>query len=183
MPDPVPASAVGGGLRAVTPSVRSRLAGKAPWSWQRDPAVPAFADTQPVIVFDGVCVLCSRFARFVAVRDPARRFRFVAAQSPIGQGLMRHYNLDPVAFETNLLIEDGRACGKLDAVSGILRRLGPGWRLAANLMRLLPVALGDWLYDRIAQNRYALFGRHDACVVPGPEWRDRMLDEDRGQLR
>ncbi len=145
--------------------------------------MPAFADAEPLIVFDGVCVLCSRFARFVAVRDGARRFRFVAAQTATGEALMRHYGLDPVAFETNLLIEDGRAAGKLDAVAGILRHLGRGWRLAANLMRALPAPLGDWLYDRIARNRYALFGRHDACVVPGPEWRDRMLDDDKGRLR
>ncbi|WFU41225.1 DCC1-like thiol-disulfide oxidoreductase family protein [Bradyrhizobium sp. CB82] len=29
-----------------------------------------------VILFDGVCIFCSRWVRFVAARDTARRFRF-----------------------------------------------------------------------------------------------------------
>lgn len=156
--------------------VRDRLAAGTAYGWRAVPGFPGFPrDTDPVIVFDGVCVLCSRFARFVAMRDKGR-FRFVAAQSRLGQALMRYYNLEPDAFETNLLVEAGRASGKLDAVTGILTHLGPGWRFAANLMRRLPIPLADWIYDRVACNRYALFGRHDACVRPGPEWRDRIVD-------
>ena len=180
MPEPASTVPASGARSAAPPPVRARLAAKPAFSWRSDGAVPAFEDRGPIIVFDGVCVLCSHFARFVAVRDPTRRFRFVAAQSHIGQGLMRHYNLDPDAFETNLLLADGRAYGKLDAVAGIIRHLGPGWRLAANLMRILPGAPADWLYDRVALNRYALFGRHDACVRPGtdwgPDWRNRIID-------
>lgn len=171
-----------GGRASASVRVRidERLAAFPPYSWRADPAVPAFADTGALIVFDGVCVLCSHFAGFVARRDHAQHFRFVAVQSVLGQALMRHYNLDPVDFETNLLIEDGQACGKLEAVVGILRRLGPVWRFAACLMRLPPVAMRDWLYDRVARNRYAVFGRRNTCIVPGPGWRGRMLDADKG---
>jgi predicted DCC family thiol-disulfide oxidoreductase YuxK len=154
-----------------------RLATKAAFSWRDDPAVPTFPDDAPVIVFDGVCVLCSAFARFVARRDRAGRIRFVAAQSQLGQALFRHFDLDTVAFETNLLLESGRAYGKLDAVCGALRHLGPGWTLAANLMSLLPRAIGDWLYDRVALNRYALFGRTESCVMPDASWRDRVIGD------
>lgn len=75
-------------------------------------------------MFDGVCVLCSGFARFVAARNPDGRFRFTAAQSPLGQALFRHFGLDPVNYETNLLIADGRAFAKMDAFVEIMRRLG-----------------------------------------------------------
>ena len=44
------------------------------------------------------------------------------------------------------------------------------------LLRLLPRPLADWLYDRVAQNRYALFGRTDSCMIPPPEWRERFLE-------
>lgn len=155
--------------------VRERLDARGAYSWRGDAAVPAFHEDRPLILFDGVCVLCSRFARFVAKRDGGC-FRFVAAQSRLGQALMRHYNLDVGDFETNLLLADGRAYGKLDAATLILRRLGPGWRCAANLASMLPGSLADWMYDRVAHNRYAVFGRYDVCVRPGPEWRDRVLD-------
>ena len=97
------------------------------------------------------------------------------AQSPLGQALFRHYGLDTEAFETNLVLIDGRAYAKLDSVADVCRRLGGRWRLLAAL-RLLPRPLADWLYDRIARNRYALFGRTDSCMIPPPEWRDRFID-------
>ena len=160
-------------------SVRARLKTFPDYSWRRDQSVPAFPDHGVLIVFDGVCVMCSNFARFVAVRDRRGTIEFIAAQSRLGQALMRHYNLDPADFETNLLIADGRVFGKLDSMAGALQRLAWPWPAVANLVRLIPAAIGDWLYDRIARSRYALFGRRQVCIIPGPEWRDRLLDLDK----
>jgi predicted DCC family thiol-disulfide oxidoreductase YuxK len=151
-----------------------RLALKEPYSYRRDPAVPPFADDKPLIVFDGVCVLCSGFAQMVARRDRNGTFRFTAAQSPLGAALFTHYGLDPVNFETNLLIENGVAFGKMDAFAGIASRLG-GLFHGAGLVRALPQPIADWIYDRIAINRYRLFGRRQACVIAGPHWRERMI--------
>jgi predicted DCC family thiol-disulfide oxidoreductase YuxK len=144
------------------------------YSYRSDPAVPAFPDDKAVVVFDGVCVLCSGFARFILKRDRSFAFRLATAQSPLGQALMRHYGLDAQTFESNLVLADGRAYAKLDTVWAVGRRLGGPWRALA-LLRLLPGALGDWLYDRVAQSRYALFGRTEQCMLPPPEWRDRFL--------
>ncbi len=155
--------------------VRARLAARPDHSWRRDPQVPAFADQRPLIVFDGVCVLCSGFARFVAARDLERRFQFTAAQSPLGQGLYRHFDLDTVNYETNLLVADGRVFAKMAAFGGIMARLGQPWRLAAAIDRL-PGAHADGLYDRIARNRYRLFGRRNACILPDATWRDRVIE-------
>lgn len=124
--------------------VRARLAAAALYSYRNDPAVPAFPDDKPLIVFDGVCVLCTSFARFVARRDTAHQFRFTAAQSPLGEALFRHYGLDPVNYETNLLIADGRVFGKMDAFAGIMRRLGGLWRWTG-LLASLPAPLADGL--------------------------------------
>jgi predicted DCC family thiol-disulfide oxidoreductase YuxK len=38
-----------------------------------------------VILYDGVCVFCSRWIRFIAARDPDKRFRFTAIQSAYGR--------------------------------------------------------------------------------------------------
>jgi predicted DCC family thiol-disulfide oxidoreductase YuxK len=159
----------GGHLR-----LAQRLAAMPPYSYRRDPAVPAFPDDKALVVFDGVCVLCSGFAKFVLKRDKTFAFRLTTAQSALGQALYRHYGLDTETFETNLVIADGRAHGKLDSVAVTGERLGGSWR-ALGLLRLLPRGLADWLYDRVAQNRYALFGRREHCMLPLPQWRERFL--------
>ena len=147
----------------------------APHSYRSDPAVPAFPDDKAVIVFDGVCGLCSGFVRFVAARDRPRQFRFIAAQSPLGQALFRHYGLDPVNYESNLLIADGRVTVKMDAVVGIASRLGGIWRLG-KVFGYLPGRLADRMYEAIARNRYRWFGKFDQCIRPDASWRDRVIE-------
>ena len=145
-----------------------------PYSYRGDPAVPDFDDSHPLIVFDGVCVLCSGFARFVIRRDDAARFRFATAQSPLGQALYRHYGLDPTDYETNIVIADGVAWGELDAAATVFARLAWPWRWL-RAMRWIPEPLAGWLYRRVARNRYRLFGRRETCLVPPPDWRERFL--------
>jgi predicted DCC family thiol-disulfide oxidoreductase YuxK len=144
------------------------------YSYRADPAVPPFPDGLPLIVFDGVCVLCSEFARFIARRDRQGRLRFASAPSPLDKALFRDYGRDPVNYETNLLIADGCAFGKLRAFAGIMGGLGGLWRLAG-IVSMLPARTGDRLYDLIAQNRNGLFGRTEAYMVPEAGWCDRVI--------
>jgi predicted DCC family thiol-disulfide oxidoreductase YuxK len=156
-------------------SISRRLADARPYSYRDDPAVPDFPDDKALIVFDGVCVLCSRLVQFAVKRDPNAEFKLCTAQSEIGQALFRHYGLDTDTYETNLVLVDGRAYGKLDSVAVVGRRLGGVWRLAA-AFSALPRPMADWLYDRIARKRYDLFGRTAQCMIPKPEWRGRFLE-------
>lgn len=155
--------------------ISNRLAEARPYSYRVDASVPPFPDDKVLVVFDGVCVLCSGFAKFILKRDRDFAFRLATAQSPLGQALYRHYGLDTREFETNLVIADGRPNAKLDSVAAVGLRLGGFWRSLA-LLRLIPRPIGDWLYDRIARNRYALFGRTDSCMMPPPEWRERFIE-------
>ncbi len=136
----------------------------APYSYRDDPAVPDFPDDLRLIVFDGVCVLCNGFARFVAKRDADKRFHFTEAQSALGAALFRHYGLDVANYETNLLIQDGRAYGRIEAFVHIVSQLGGAWPCVRAVL-LLPRPLRNKLYERIARNRYALFGRYETCPV------------------
>lgn len=144
------------------------------YSYRDDPAVPAFADDQPIIIFDGHCALCSRFARFVLQQDRRARLRLLAAQSPLGQALMRHLNLDPVNFETNVLIECGRAYFKSDGTIRMFNHLGFPWSLC-QVLRLAPRGLLDKLYDLVARNRLRWFGTLDQCFLADPAHRGRFL--------
>ncbi|MGB6252705.1 MAG: DCC1-like thiol-disulfide oxidoreductase family protein, partial [Bradyrhizobium sp.] len=54
-----------------------------------------------VILYDGVCSFCSRWGRFVASRDNAKRFRFTAIQSAYGRRLTQAFGIDPGDPDTN----------------------------------------------------------------------------------
>jgi predicted DCC family thiol-disulfide oxidoreductase YuxK len=158
----------------VSDGLSKRLSRAARYSYRADPAVPPFPDDKVLVVFDGVCVLCSGFARFILERDKDSAFRLTTAQSSLGQALYSHYGLDTQEFESNLVLADGRAHAKLDTVALAGERLGGVWR-ALSLLRLLPRSLADWIYDRVARNRYAVFGRTEKCMSPPPRWRDRFI--------
>lgn len=128
-----------------------------------------------IIVFDGECVLCSGFFRFVLRHDTEKRFRFVTAQSALGQAMYRDLGLATDEFETNLVITHGRIYERMDAFAAAMQALGWPWR-ALSATQHIPDPLKSWSYDRIARNRYRLFGRYDTCMVPTPEVSARFLD-------
>jgi predicted DCC family thiol-disulfide oxidoreductase YuxK len=144
------------------------------FSYRSDPAVPSFPDDRPIIIFDGMCVLCSGFARFILRNDREGRFRLLAAQTPIGAALYRHFQLDPVGYETSILLEDGIVWLKSEAAIRIFRRLGFPWSLAS-MARLLPRAARDWLYDIVATHRLRWFGARTTCFLPDPSQADRFI--------
>ena len=135
---------------------------------------PAPDEPDGLILFDGVCVFCSRWVRFVIARDRARRFAFVPVQSVRGRALAECFGIDPEAPETNAVILDGRIFFKSDAALSVLGAL-PSTRPLA-LLKLAPRPLRDLVYDLVAANRYRIFGRTASCMAPSPEDRARFPD-------
>ncbi|MDC8015808.1 thiol-disulfide oxidoreductase DCC family protein [Tahibacter soli] len=129
----------------------------------------------PVIVFDGVCLLCSRWVGFVLRHDRTARIRFAAMQSASGRALLARHGLDaddPLSF---LYVADGRSWQDSDAILRVLTGFGGAWRLAG-AARVIPRALRDAGYRLIARNRYRWFGRRDVCLVPDAAVAARFLD-------
>lgn len=144
------------------------------YSYRNDPAVPAFPDDGPLIVFDGECVFCSGWVKFALRHDRSGRYRFLAAQSPLGEALYRHYGLNERDYETNILIRDGRAHFKSDGSIRMISGLGFPWSLVS-AARILPRPLADRLYEFVARNRLRIAGRRSACFVPSAQDRSRFL--------
>ncbi len=134
---------------------------------------PAPDEPDGLILFDGVCVFCSRWVRFVIDRDPERRFRFVTIQSDTGRALAAQFGIDPEAPQTNAVILSGRIFFKSDAALTVLGALTATRPLA--LLKAAPRWLRDPVYDLIAGNRYRVFGRTETCMVPSAEDRARFL--------
>lgn len=127
-----------------------------------------------MILYDGVCVFCSRWIRFVAARDVEKRFRFTAIQSGYGTRLAQAVGINPDDPDTNAVIHGGEAFFKSDAALTVLSNL-PGWRWTRAL-RALPKPLRDVVYGLVARNRYWIFGKYEACFVPDAEMRARVIE-------
>lgn len=139
---------------------------------------PGIGPDDRVVLFDGVCRLCNGWARFLIRHDTRRRFRLCTVQSPEGQAILAWLGLPTDHYETLVLVEGPRAFMRTAAFIRVVARLGLPWKLAA-LAWVLPRPLRDWLYDRIALNRYRLFGRYDTCLLPTPDHLERFLDAAR----
>jgi predicted DCC family thiol-disulfide oxidoreductase YuxK len=135
-----------------------------------DAAVSSAVD---LIVFDGKCIFCSGFARFMARRDVKGRFHFVTAHSPLGRSLYLAHGLDPDLMETNIVISGGRAHVKMAAFAAAVGTLGWPWRGLA-VLGWLPRSIADRVYDWIARNRYR-FGRQ-VCVMPSGALKARLIE-------
>lgn len=138
-----------------------------------DAGAPA-ANPRPVIVFDGVCVLCNGWVRFLLRHDRRGRYIYAAMQAAAGRALLVQHGLDPDDPVSFLLVETGQAWSDTDAIIRVVTGLGGPWRLAVAL-RMVPRPLRDRLYRWIARNRYRWFGRHESCLLPPPGQGDRFL--------
>lgn len=128
-----------------------------------------------LIVFDGECVLCSAFFRFIVRADKGQRFHFAHAQSDFGGQVYAALDMPVDDFDTNVVIVDGMIYERLDAFAAAMSAVGwPYKALAAT--RFIPEPLRSFLYYRIAKNRYAMFGRYDACMMPDAALRARFID-------
>ena len=141
---------------------------------------PAACAGRHLILYDGLCGLCSRLTGFVLARDRKGVFDFVSQQGTCGRSIMSRYGRDPDALSTFYIVTDYRSnspallCGAT-AVLFLLNTIGGSWRLVA-LLGFLPRRLLDCGYDLIARNRYFLFGRLERCLLPDPESKSHFID-------
>jgi predicted DCC family thiol-disulfide oxidoreductase YuxK len=135
-------------------------------------------DHHGIILFDGTCAFCERSVVFIANRDPAGYFRFGASQTPEAAALLAPFGLSRETARSIILIEGGRVYLRSSATLRIAGRLGLPWSLARYLL-YVPVPLRDAAYKVVAAIRHRLAGRSNACEVPPPAIRDRMLARSR----
>lgn len=126
-----------------------------------------------IILYDGVCVLCSGWMRFVLQRDPDALFRFTPIQSDYGRALALALNIDPDDPDTNALVWKGVAYRRSDAAIQVLSQLpGLGW---VRILRAAPRPLRDGIYRLIARSRYRVWGRRAVCDLGGAVYAQRVV--------
>ncbi len=138
-------------------------------------SAPPLMPADKLILFDGICKLCNAWCHFIIQHDKNHHFRLASVQSPAGQYLLKHFGYPTDVYETMLVIAEGRCLEKSDAFFYVMKTLGYPWRLLL-IFKILPRAINDWLYDRIALNRYRLFGKYDYCRLPSADHDQRYLE-------
>lgn len=133
-------------------------------------------NTNPIILFDGVCNLCNGAVNFIIDRDPSAHFKLAALQSKIGQDLLAKHGLSTTDFDTFVLIDGESVITRSTAALKIARKLSGAWPLFY-IFIVVPKPVRDVIYNWVSRNRYRWFGKKDACRIPTPELRSRFLHD------
>ena len=138
-------------------------------------------ESNPIILYDGVCGLCNRLVQFVLKRDQRDYFRFASLQSNMASTTLQRHDRDPHDLDTVYVVVDyGQPAecllARSDAIMFLLNRLGGVWKLAT-LGKVLPRSLRDAMYELVATNRYRVFGKFESCMLPEPKHRAKFLDQ------
>lgn len=129
----------------------------------------------PIVVYDGVCVLCCAGLRWISRHDKKSHWRFLAMQSHRGARALRDagiWALPPTSF---VVLYGGKCCIESDACLVIARDIGGIYAALAAACRFLPKAIRDAAYRLVARNRYRWFGRRQTCYVPTADESHRYL--------
>ena len=129
-----------------------------------------------VLFFDGDCAFCSSSVRRVARLDPRGRVNFAPLQGKLAGEMDLAENAAKSGGTMVLLREDdGKLFTRSDALIELARVLGGVWNVMT-LSRFIPKSLRDWVYNRIADNRFRLIRKGETCALPEPELRARLRE-------
>ena len=123
------------------------------------------ATNNPVILFDGVCNLCSGAVQFVIKRDKKNIFLFSSLQSEFGQAVLKNFNLPYSGFSSFVLYKEGKVFTKSTAALLVLKMLNGPIKLLYGLI-IIPKFIRDIVYDIISKYRYHWFGQKSTCWLP-----------------
>jgi predicted DCC family thiol-disulfide oxidoreductase YuxK len=132
--------------------------------------------SRPVVLFDGVCNLCTGSVQFLLERDRNGVLKFGSLQSEPAAELLDACGMDPDQRDSIVLVEGGQCYTKSDAALRIAKHLG-GFYAALYAFVVLPRPIRDRIYDVVANNRYDWFGKRDSCYLPSPDVQDRFLED------
>jgi predicted DCC family thiol-disulfide oxidoreductase YuxK len=133
------------------------------------------AEEKKIILFDGVCNLCSSSVRFILKHDKKNQFLFSSLQGKTGQAYLKKFNLPADAFNSFMLVEGDHLYTRSSGALRMLKYLGNGWQLLYAFI-IVPKFIRDGVYNFIAKNRYRWFGKKEECWIPTDALKAKFLD-------
>ena len=114
-----------------------------------------------IIVFDGFCVMCNSFFRWVLENDKNDRYLFTNIQSDFyNKNVSINKSIDSI-----ILIKENKIFYESEAIKHILKDLDKYYLLRL-VLNLTPTFINNFFYKIAAQNRYKIFGKKDKCELP-----------------
>ena len=127
------------------------------------------------LFYDGHCGLCHRWVRLVLAEDTARAIRFAPLEGDAFTAAVPAAERETLPDSVVVVTADGQVLTRSTAILHLLTSLGGLWRVIGAASRLVPRALRDFAYERVAAIRYRLFGLpQDACPLLPPDLRERF---------
>jgi predicted DCC family thiol-disulfide oxidoreductase YuxK len=128
-----------------------------------------------IVLFDGLCNLCSRSVQFILKHDKKNQFLFGSLQGKSAVEYLQKFNIPADTFNSFLLIDQDRLYTRSSAALHMLKDLGNGWKLLYAFI-LVPKFIRDGIYNIVAKNRYKWFGKKQSCWIPSQQWKEKFLD-------
>jgi predicted DCC family thiol-disulfide oxidoreductase YuxK len=129
---------------------------------------------KPIILFDGVCNLCTGSVQFVLKRDKEKKFMFASLQSDYGQSLLKQFDLPINTYNSFVLFQDKNIYTRSTAALKVFQEL-KRWKWV-KIFWIVPKLIRDGVYNLVARNRYKWFGKKKECWLPTPELRSRFFE-------
>ena len=135
--------------------------------------------TQSWLFFDGVCNLCDGFVNMVADNDSQARIKFGALQKHkellAKHGASQYAEGGTEELTTVVFIQGDQVYVRSTAALRVLAMLDAPWS-GLSVFLLLPTPIRDAAYKLVAQYRYLIFGKTDACRAPTESFKSRFLE-------
>lgn len=128
---------------------------------------------QPIVFFDGECVMCNSFVDILLKIDPVGTILIAPLQGQTAKKYLPPLPIDREAW--SIYYQDKHDLyDQSDAFIQVCKRLGGIWSAFA-VISLIPRPIRDRIYRLIARNRYQLFGRQSTCRMPSESELERFL--------
>ena len=115
-----------------------------------------------IIVFDGFCILCNNYVRWISKRNLSKNIFFTNFDS---QFIKKNYPNLKLGDTIFVITHKNQILKRSEAIKYCLKSVS----LNENLKFLInksPNFVLDYLYRLIASNRYRLFGKSEVCSIP-----------------
>lgn len=126
-----------------------------------------------IILYDGLCKLCNGSVKFIIKRDSKALFKFQALQNY--QEIQKlDSQFQKQIPDSIIYIQEEKILSKSTAAIMICKKLDGLWPIFYVFI-IIPKPIRDYLYDIIAKYRYSWFGKHDSCMIPNRNIKDRFI--------
>ena len=124
-----------------------------------------------IIVFDGECLICNRFYKWVLRNDKKNVFMFTNIQSKF---YSENSNIDK-SKDSIIVITKNRILYDCDAIVYILK-ITKTQLVIRFIISIFPRFISNSIYRTIAKNRYNFFGKKETCFIPDKDELKRFIN-------